>query len=248
LKPVRIETHAVASLGPRSTAREQGTLLVQAWLSPAFPIGGYSYSHGLEYAVEAGLLRDRGGLLEWIDGVLRFGSGRNDAILLRESHWAVAPDDPERFLEIAGFASTLRGTAELALESTAQGEAFLKALAAGWPGLVAAGPLSRLATAGIRATYPVCFGAAAALIGVDARFAVLSYLQAFAANLVSAALRLMPIGQSDGLACLAALGARLPGIADRLELTPFEDIGSAAIAVDLCSMGHETQYPRLFRS
>jgi urease accessory protein len=236
------------AIRPNCADRERALLLLQAWLSPAFPVGGYSYSHGLEYAVEAGRPRNGAELIDWIEGILRFGAARSDAILLREIHRATVPGDPERFLGIAEQAAALRGTAELALESMAQGRAFLKALRAGWPDLAAAAPIQRLTASGVEPSYPVCFAAAASLAGIELRPTMLGYLQALAANLISAALRLMPIGQSDGLACLAALGERLPAIVDGLESVPFEDIGSAAWNVDFCSMRHETQYTRLFRS
>jgi len=221
---------------------ERGLLLLQAWLSPAFPVGGYSYSHGLEAAVEAGIVVDRDDLIRWIDGILRFGAGRNDALLIREAHRLVTAG--EDLCELAAFAAAFRGTAELALEAEAQGAAFLKALKAGWPELASAAPLREMRAP----THAVCFGAATALAGIAPRWAMLGYLQAYLGNLISAALRLMPIGQSDGLAALATLGERLPELVDQFELTPFEDIGSAALMVDLLSARHETQYTRLFRS
>jgi urease accessory protein len=237
--PMRIDAHS-----PGGDAGEPGLLLLQAWLSPAFPIGGYSYSHGLEYAVEAGAISNRAELQNWIEGILLFGAGRNDALLIREIHRAVTAQEFERCDEIAAFAAALRGTSELALEASAQGTAFLKALFAGWPELTAAEPLRQWK----RPVYAVVFGAAAAVAGIDSRLAVVAYLHAFCSNLVSAALRLMPIGQSDGLACLANLSKSLPALADALELVPFDDIGAAALMVDFCSMRHETQYTRLFRS
>ncbi|HVM85716.1 MAG TPA: urease accessory UreF family protein [Candidatus Binatia bacterium] len=221
---------------------ERGLLLLQAWLSPAFPVGGYAYSHGLEAAVEAGIVRDRADLMRWIDGILRFGAGRNDALLIREAHRQVTAG--EDIHELTAFAAAFRGTSELALEAGAQGAAFLKALRAGWPDIASAPQLQEMRTP----TYAVCFGAAAALAGIAARWAMLSYLQAFLGNLVSAALRLMPIGQSDGLVALATLSERLPERVDQYALTPFEDIGSATLMVDLMSVRHETQYTRLFRS
>jgi urease accessory protein len=237
--PMRIDAHS-----PGGDAGESGLLLLQAWLSPAFPVGGYSYSHGLEYAVEAGALPDRAALQNWIEGILLFGAGRNDALLIREIHRAVAAREFERCDEIAAFASAFRGTSELALEASAQGAAFLKALVAGWPEISAAAPLRQMK----RPVYAVAFGAAAAVAGIDPRLAVTAYLHAFCSNLVSAALRLMPIGQSDGLVCLAHLSRMLPSLADAWELVPFDDIGAAALMVDFCSMCHETQYTRLFRS
>jgi urease accessory protein len=237
-----------SSMSTSTRIDASGPLLLQLWLSPAFPVGGYSYSHGLEYAVETGLVKTRHDLERWIGGVLAFGTGRNDAILLRESHGAVATRAFTRFVELAAFAAALKGTAELALEAEAQGAAFQKALAAGWPMLVLREPFLALAQAGIPASYVIAFAAAAALAGIEMRFALLSYLQAFVGNLVSAALRLMPLGQSDGVATLATVTARLPDLVATIETTPFDDIGSAALAVDLCSARHETQYTRLFRS
>jgi urease accessory protein len=236
---MRIDPHS-----PGGDAGESGLLLLQAWLSPAFPVGGYSYSHGLEYAVEAGALPDRPALQNWIEGILLLGAGRNDALLIREIHRAVNAREFERCDEIAAFASAFRGTSELALEASAQGAAFLKALIAGWPEISAAEPLRQWK----RPVYAVAFGAAAAVAGVGLRQATIAYLHAFCSNLVSAALRLMPIGQSDGLACLANLSKTLPSLADALELVPFDDIGAAALMVDVFSMRHETQYTRLFRS
>jgi len=236
---MRIDAHS-----PGGDAAETGLLLLQAWLSPAFPVGGYSYSHGLEYAVEAGALNNRADLKNWIEGILLFGAGRNDALLIREIHRGVMAQEFARCDEIAEFAAALRGTSELALEGSAQGAAFLKALIAGWPEYAAVEPLRQWK----RPVYAVAFGAAAAVAGIDARLATVAYLHAFCSNLVSAALRLMPIGQSDGLACLAALSKLLPSLVDALDLVPFDDIGAAALMVDFCSMRHETQYTRLFRS
>jgi urease accessory protein len=225
-----------------------GPLLLQLWLSPSFPVGGYSYSHGLESAIEMGLVTTRYDLERWIGGVLAFGAGRSDALLLREGYCAVAGRAIPRFVEIAEFAAALRGTAELALEAEAQGAAFQKALAAGWPFLVLREPFLAIAQAGVRPPYVIAFAASAALAGIELRLAVLSYLQALAGNLVSAALRLMSLGQSDGVSTLATVTERLPDLVTALEAVPFEDIGSSALAVEVCSARHETQYTRLFRS
>lgn len=237
-----------SSMSTRTPIETAGPLLLQLWLSPAFPVGGYSYSHGLEAAVERGIVKTRHDLERWIAGVIAFGAGRNDALLLRESHGAVMTRAIPRFVELTAFAAALRGTAELALEAEAQGAAFQKALAAGWPFLVLREPFLAIAQAGIRPPYVVAFAAAAALAGIEMRLALLSYLQAFIGNVVSAALRLMSIGQSDGVSTLATLTGSLPDLVTSLDAVPFEDIGSAALAVDLCSARHETQYTRLFRS
>lgn len=217
------------------------------WLSPAFPVGSFSCSHGLEYAVEAGLVSDRSTLITWIEGILRYGAGRLDGMLLLAAHRAAGTADRDRLKEVAELASATRGSAELALESTAQGAAFLKAIGSGWPHLAAAPALQSLAR-GAPVAYPVAVGATAALAGIAEPTVLQAYLTAFCGNLVSSALRLAPIGQSDGLAALAALEPAISIQVERLRAMPFETLGSASLMVDWCSMKHETQETRLFRS
>jgi urease accessory protein len=225
----------------------EATARLLTWLSPAFPVGAYSYSHGLEQAVEAGFVSDRSTLVVWIEGILRYGAGRMDGMCLLVAHRAIAVNDQDHLLEIAGLASAMRGSAELALESTAQGAAFLKAIRSGWPHLAEAPALHALAR-NSAFVYPVAVGATAALAGIAETAALQSYLTAFGSNLVSAAMRLAPIGQSDGIAALAALEPTIAVLVGRLRSTPFETLGSAALMVDWCSMKHETQETRLFRS
>jgi urease accessory protein len=149
--------------------------------------------------------------------------------------------------DIAELAAAMRGSAELALESTAQGAAFLKAIASGWPHLTEVPALQRLSRA-TPLSYPVAVGATAALDGIAETTVLPAYLAAFCGNLVSAALRLAPIGQSDGVAALAALEPTIAAQVGRLRGTPFDTLGSMALMVDWCSMKHETQETRLFRS
>ncbi|WP_374651197.1 urease accessory protein UreF [Dongia sp.] len=216
------------------------------WLSPAFPVGGFCYSHGLEYAVEAGLVRDRGSLENWIDGILRFGAGRSDGLLLLAAHRATIRGNDGQLRDIADQAAALRGTAELAQESIAQGQAFLKAVGSGWPEY-AASPSAQV-LAGVALAYSVAVGALCAVASIAEDTALEAYLAAFAANLVSAGVRLIPLGQSDGLRILAALEGGTAKYAANLIPQSLDDIGNAAVAVDWSSMQHETQYTRLFRS
>jgi urease accessory protein len=217
------------------------------WLSPAFPVGAFSYSHGLEYAVEAGLVSDRASLIGWIEGILRYGAGRLDGMLLLATHRAASMSDHRRLKEVAELAAAMRGSAELALESSAQGAAFLKAIGSGWPHLVAAPALQTLAQ-NATLVYPVAVGATAALIDIEKATVLQAYLTAFGGNLVSAALRLAPIGQSDGVATLALLEPTVSHQIERLRAAPLETIGAASLTVDWSSMKHETQETRLFRS
>jgi urease accessory protein len=217
-----------------------------AWFSPMFPIGAFSYSHGLEAAAERGKVQDRGSLQRWIAAVLAHGAGRIDADILRDAHRAALAADLEA-LEIANRrALAFRATAEMALESAAQGEAFLAACRAAWPD-------PRLdAWAATFDDGPVCcaaaVGGATAWAGIPLGCALTAYLQAMTANLVSAGLRLGLVGQTDGQRILAALEPIVDMAVTSALTRDSGAFGGAAFAVDLASMAHETQYTRLFRT
>jgi urease accessory protein len=230
------------------TSADSGLARLLTWLSPAFPVGSYSYSHGIEHAVEAGLVIDAAGLRTWIESILRYGSGRTDAILLGEAWRAERNRDDERLGDVLAWAEAFRGTTELALESAAQGRAFLDGVRAAWPH-PRFDALLRL-TEHVERTlaYPVAVGVACAIGHIGEGVARLAYLQAFAANLVSAGVRLIPLGQSDGLRVLAGLETTVQAITDESAGLGVADLGTAAWMVDWCSARHETQYTRLFRS
>jgi urease accessory protein len=218
---------------------EDGFLRLLTWLSPAFPTGGFAYSHGLEWAVESGDARSTAGLIGWLVDILEQGSGRTDAILLRHAHRAARDEDA--LTEVVELAAALPGGRERWLETTAQGTAFLAAAAA-WPtpvlGLLAGRPVA----------YPVAVGAVSAAHGVAEDRATLGFLHAFCANMVSAAVRIVPLGQQAGLRVMAALEPVLIAVCDDSRDRRLDDIGSAAIRADLAAMHHETQYTRLFRT
>ncbi|MBE0530346.1 MAG: urease accessory protein UreF [Rhodospirillales bacterium] len=219
-----------------------------AWLSPSFPIGGYTYSHGIEYAVEAGLIKNADGMAVWIEGVLFFGAGRIDADLFRATWTAVDTDDGAALADVVEWADALRGSAETALESRSQGLAFLDTVRAVWPDPWLDGWAAALAEAAIRPAHAVAVAAAAARLGAPLREALAVYLHAFAANLVSAGVRLIPLGQTDGQRVIARLEPVVVEAASAALSRPWEDLGSAAAMADWTSMKHETQYTRLFRS
>ena len=225
---------------------DAGWLLpLSAWLSPSYPVGAYSYSHGIEWAVEAGLVTDRISLTDYVATALEAGGGWTDLVLLAATWRAAETGDDAALDDVAELAFALRGTAETALESTQQGTAFVLATRAAWPGT----PLDRLAARhdDILA-YPVAVGSAAAGKSIPLAALLPAYAQAFAANLISAGLRLIPLGQTDGLKALAALTPIIEAAADRAAATPLDQLGAAAPGIDFCSMRHETQYTRLFRS
>jgi urease accessory protein len=214
------------------------------WLSPAYPVGGYSYSHGLEWIVEAGKVRDAATLGAWIEDVLTHGAGRSDAIFLAEAWRALAGGDMATFEQAAELAAALAPSAERRLETMAQGTAFLAATLAAWP----KPELVALAADGREVAYPIAVGAAAAVHGLPLVETAQAFAQAFAANLVSAGVRLIPLGQSDGLRVQARLEPLIPRVVAAALACTLDDIGGAAIAADIASMRHETQYTRLFRS
>ncbi len=204
-----------------------------AWLSPAYPVGAYAYSHGLEWAVEAGEVRDRATLTDWVGAVLAHGAGRTDAILLVHA-WADPGDEG-----VADLALALAGSAERRLETMAQGAAFAQVTAAAWP---APGLDGR------PAPYPVAVGRAARAHGVAAGDAALCYLHGFAGAMIGAALRLVPLGQTDGQRAVAALEPVCRAVAAEAATAPLDEAGGCALRSDIAAMRHETQGVRLFRT
>lgn len=225
------------ALLPFPQGEGEALLRLLTWLSPAFPTGAYAYSHGLEWAVEAGDIRDEAGLLGWATDVLAHGSGRHDAILLRHAHRAT---DLADLAELAAAAQPCRERRD---EALAQGDAF--AIAARVWG---APLLDRLQSAGLPVAYPIAVGALARAQGVGEDPAALALLHAFAANLVSAAVRLVPLGQTAGLRTVAALEPVLASIAAQTRHASLDDLGGACFRSDIAAMRHETQHTRLFRT
>ncbi|MGL5114847.1 MAG: urease accessory protein UreF [Beijerinckiaceae bacterium] len=215
------------------------------WFSPAFPIGAFSFSHGLEWAVEADDVRDRETLRHWIETLILTGSGWSDAVLFANAHRAVERADKVLLTETAELAIALQPSRERRLESTMQGDAFVRAVAAGWEN----GGLSLLQdTAEPPYALTVATGAATAGESIAIDSALTAFLTGFAQHLVSAAVRLAPIGQSDGLAVMAGLEAAIASTVKRAAGATLDEVGGIGIRSDICSMRHETQMTRLFRS
>jgi len=214
-----------------------------AWLSPAFPVGAYTYSHALEAAVEAGVVTSAGDLARWLDAVLRHGSGLADAVFLGEAWRCTRAGDMTALVPLAERAVAFQPAAELRLETTQQGRAFLSAVAKAWPcpALLALREVSPL-------PYPVVVGVACAGHEIPLRWSTTAYLHAFAANLISAGVRLIPLGQSDGLAVMAGLEPTVSHVTDQALESGIDDLATAVPMLDWYAMRHETQYTRLFRS
>jgi len=215
---------------------EARLLRLLTWLSPAFPVGSFGYSHGLETAIREGAVTNARALSGWIAALLEHGSGWTDAVLARAAWTAVTAEDHTALDEIAELAEALAPSLERRRESLAQGEAFLTAVAAWHPPPI------------LNAPYSVAVGAAAGAAGIPLEPAMTAWLHAFAASLVSVAVRAIPLGQSDAVAVIAGLEGVILRTAARASASTLEDLGGGAILSDIASMRHETLHGRLFIS
>jgi urease accessory protein len=236
-----------ASAEPSSKSEIDSTSLyrLMAWLSPAFPVGAFSYSSGIEWAVEAGDIKDASTLQRWLTAVIAEGGILCDAAIFANAYRATQASDEKSLRATAELAAALCPSKERHLETTSQGRAFVDAVRGAWP----CAALDRLAAVWDGAiAYPIAVAVTAAGHGVPLAPALHASLHAAAANLISAGVRLIPLGQTDGQRVLAALEPVVADAAARAMATPLDDIGSAAFRADLAAMRHETQYTRLFRS
>ena len=205
-------------------------LLLNQLLSPAFPTGGFAYSQGLEVAMVAGAVHDAGSLTDWIDGVLRHGSGRIDAILIARAR---LPDAD--LLTLADLAYAFAPSAERAMEMRDQGQSFVQVVRALGHDLP---PLpNALAVGAVTATLPL---QTPEILGL--------YLQALAAQLTSAAVRFLPLAASQGQAIIAHLAPLITQLAETCAEAPLSGLASATLGADHASMAHETLQPRIFRT
>ena len=223
-------------------------LRLQSWLSPAFPTGSYSYSHGLEWAVEAGDIHDRESLVDWLEADLRHGSGRNEAIFFMQGWRAAMEDDRAKLIELAELAAAFRGTSEFALESSQPAAACLAMLRQVWPDRFLDWLSGMLGERQVQPALALVLGVGAARHGIATHLALPAFLQSYGANLVSAGVRLIPLGQTDAQLAIARLEEAVLAASAQARNATIDDLGSAAFMVDLASMQHETQYTRLFRS
>jgi urease accessory protein len=218
---------------------------LMAWLSPSYPVGAFSYSSGLEWAIEAGDVTDVATLQSWLAVVIGEGGGFCDAVFFAHAHRAATAEDDVALRAVAELAAAFAPSKERHLETTAQGRAFVEATRAVWP----CAALDRLlAVWDGPIAYPIAVGVTAAGHAIAVETALHAFLHAVAANLVSAGVRLVPLGQTDGQRALAALEPVVTASAHRALATALDDVGGAAFRADLASMRHETQYTRLFRS
>jgi len=215
---------------------------LMAWLSPAYPVGAFSYSHGLEWVVEKGAVTDRASLADFVGDVLAFGTGRNDAIIFANAWRAAGRHDREEILDIIETALAFASSAERRLENVTQGGAFADVTRGTWKSPT----LESLR--GATLPYPVAVAIAAADHKIPCEPALNAYVHAFAANIVSAGVRLVPLGHTDGQRVMIDIEPSVAYATSEGLAGSLSDLGSATLFADMASMKHETQYTRLFRS
>ena len=215
------------------------------WLSPAYPIGAFAYSSGIEWAVDAGDINNVATLRDWLDGMLSVGSGFNDGVFFAQMHRAMAADDDARAVEIAELAAAFAPSRERYDETTKLGRAFIDVTEAAWP-CCALARLKQIWKGAV--AYPVAVGAACAGHAVPLAPALHAFLTAIVANWISAGVRLIPLGHTDSQRLLQMLEPVVRETAQRALVSGLNDLGSATFRAELAGIKHEAQYTRLFRS
>ena len=232
------ERDSVEALTPAALYR------LMIWLSPAYPVGAFAYSGGIEWAVEAGDINDAASLLGWLETLLTNGAGFNDGVFFAQAYRAATSSDAA-LADVAELAAAFVPTRERHLETTTLGRAFMDVTRAAWP----CDALTRLQTVWDGPiAYPVAVGVACAGHNIPLAPAVHGFLAAVTANWISAAVRLIPLGHTDSQRVLHAIEPAVARTTQRALAATLEDLGSATFRADLASAFHETQYTRLFRS
>ncbi|SPJ28092.1 Urease accessory protein UreF [Falsiruegeria mediterranea M17] len=215
---------------PMATATE--ILTLTQWFSPAYPVGAFAYSHGLEWAIDVGDVTTAEQTSAWIKEVLRHGAGWNDALFLAAAYHA----DAEDLADIDATARAFAASSERLKETRLQGEAFCEVTTKVW-----ATDLEHL-------TYPVAVGRAARLEGLPLELTTKFYLMAFVSNLAAVAMRLVPLGQTDGQRLIRDLTPLCTQITEEANCASLDDLASTSFLGDIAAMKHETQYSRIFRT
>lgn len=215
------------------------------WLSPAYPVGAFSYSAGIEWAVEAGDIKSAEMLRHWLQVMLTSGVSMSDGIFFSQAHRAIACGNDSALMEVAELAAAFAPTRERHSETIALGRAFLEVTSAAWP-CDALGYLRKIWSGPF--AYPIVVAVACAGHGIPLAPALQGFLTAVVSNWVSAGMRLIPLGHTDGQRVLGGLEPVIAVATQRALAAQLDDVGTATFRADLASMRHETQYTRLFRS
>jgi urease accessory protein len=218
---------------------------LMTWLSPAFPVGAFSWSSGIEWAVEAGDIVDVAALQDWLASMLADGPGFCDGVFLAHAHRAATFIDDASLREVAELAAAFAPSRERHLETAAQGRAFIEIARSAWN---CDGLNHLIAACDGTIVYPVAVGIVSSAHAVPLASTMHAFLHAVTSNWISAGARLIPLGQTDSQRALAALEPIVVSTGKRAINAMLDDLGSATFRADLASMRHETQYTRLFRS
>jgi urease accessory protein len=218
---------------------------LMTWLSPAFPVGAFSYSSGIEWAVESGDIGDAASLADWLGSMLADGSGFCDGVFLAQAHRAVSSRDEARLRGTAELAAAFVPSRERQLETSAQGRAFIEIARSAWN---CDGMDRMVACCDGLIVYPVAVGLVSAAHAIPLAPAMHAFLHALSSNWISSGVRLIPLGQTDSQRLLALLEPIVAATAKRALDASLDELGSATFRADLASLRHETQYTRLFRS
>jgi len=218
---------------------------LMTWLSPSFPVGAFSYSSGIEWAVEAGDITDAASLRDWLDAMLADGPGFCEGVFLAQAHRAASTHDDAGLREIAELASALVPSRERQLETSSQGRAFIEIARSAWN---CGGLDDMIAHCNGAMVYPVAVGIVSSAHDVPLAPTMHAFFHALTSNWISAGARLVPLGQTDSQRVLALLEPVVVATAKRALEASLDDLGSATFRADLASMRHEMQYTRLFRS
>lgn len=239
-------TGAAATAESPSQLCDQAALFrLMSWLSPSFPVGAFAYSSGIEWAVEAGDIADAASLRDWLASMIADGAGFCDAVFATQAHLCASQGKDMALVELCEVAAVFVPSRERQLETTAQGKAFVEIARATWP----CAALDRLLTLNPDAiAYPVAVGVVCAGHGVPLTATLQAFLHALTSNWISAGVRLVPLGQTDGQRVLVSLEAVIHDTAARAAQASLDDLGNATFRADIASMRHESQYTRLFRS
>lgn len=224
-----------------------GTLLQLMWLaSPALPVGGFSYSEGLESAVESGRVTGEAQARDWLLGQLHLSLARSDLAAAAKAIAAWQRDDSTTIVELNGWVATTRESSELRTQTEQMGRSLVE-----WLKNRAGTADARLATLAALApapSWPIAFALAAAQTGAPVREALLAYAFGWAENMTQAAIKCVPLGQSAGQRILAALAEAIPGAVDHAISLADSERQAHTPMLAILSARHETQYSRLFRS
>jgi urease accessory protein len=234
-----------ADAGDMAEGEAAALYRLMTWLSPAFPVGAFSYSSGIEWAVEAGDIADAASLKDWLAAMLADGSGFCDGVFLAHGHRAAAAGDETALRDIAELAAALVPSRERQLETSAQGRAFIEIARAAWN---SDGLDPMISACGSTIVYPIAVGLVSAVHAIPLGSTMHAFLHALVSNWISAGSRLIPLGQTDSQRVLAALEPVVVSTGKRALDASLDDLGSATFRADLASLRHETQYTRLFRS